>query len=750
MEQARSVQADMDQQNVKVSIFQQPQINVDGKEVYRQREQSVHDGTLIATIEKPENDNTVISLIAMGPSRKHRLAERCIRSIRAGGNFKGYIMLFTDDEGYDTYRYTLSWDPKLILVQGRGEDMYPTAHNSTEVLKPKATSMRYQRFKTLFPKYIPYFPQLRGTKYILYLDIDNVVTQDLSFFFEDYHSKIKLDLQNSTYSSVNDTINRGFISFWRDFTKRKQWQGGQFLVHLDHGKVCLDAWKAEFDQMKQSKDQPLLMNVFQNYDLYKCSIFKLPGGNSREEGKKHFRLFTGEVYTTNRESYPTIVHITGFRTRVHTEVLQRDFLRKALLLENATESMIGNITWEEVIEPVGPKGHRPKKETPSPSDIASKVAPVFKQTQGQNKSMYQMNPNLGLSYNVSALDFVLPTDDNTVIALIAMGRAGSSSYIAERCIRSIRTSGNFSGYVLLFTDEKGHGKKKYTLSRDPKVIVMQGLEEDMEPKNETGAHINYNSRGFMIYKRFKTLIPKYMDYDPRLKDVRYALYLDVDNIVANKLSEFFNDYYEKILWEFAATKAQVNNSDFSFFSLWKDPGVAGVRNNYWQGGQIMYDRYHSTGCADAWRNEMDTVWSAMDQPLLMNVYNNFSRYKCKIFELPDNGKHFKLLSKSILEGKSASFPTLVHITTLRTKKFNDPDQIIFIRDALHLMDDVVQNGTQHIMVENISWNDVAVPVNARGRTPKRKTKKWKKEKKARKEEKARKEKDGVTDSVSEK
>lgn len=116
---------------------------------------------------------------------------------------------------------------------------------------------------------------------------------------------------------------------------------------------------------------------------------------------------------------------------------------------------------------------------------------------------------------------------------------------------------------------------------------------------------------------------------------------------------------------------------------------------------------------------MDTKYHPQDQPLLMNVYNNFTQYGCKVFELPSQSRHFTLLSKSIVKGKKSTYPTIVHITSLRTKKYNDylDGQKDFLREALHVF-----NGTE-MMTPDISWYDVAQPVDTRGRKPKKKTKK---------------------------
>lgn len=336
---------------------------------------------------------------------------------------------------------------------------------------------------------------------------------------------------------------------------------------------------------------------------------------------------------------------------------------------------------------------------------------------------------------------VLPTDENTAIALIAMG-ASRASYIAERCIRSIRASGNFTGYVVLFTDREGYNKYNRTLAWDDKVIVFAGRPEDTKPVHADGiTPIRYHKQSTMVFKRFKTLLLKYVDDEPRLRDdTRYVLYLDVDNIVASNLDRFFYDYYVQISAEYDQARAELktsnddndNSPEFSFFSFWRDKGS---KDKFWQGGQTMHDRLHSRSCAAAWRHEMDTVYQYLDQPLLLNVYKNFTFYKCKIFNLPNRKKHFSLFKPNLVKnnknGKNA--PTFVHLTGLRTKKFKESLQEKFIRQALDLPPSIDndnsssnstmgnnQNSTALVMVDGISWDEVARAIGSRGQVPSKK------------------------------
>ena len=170
---------------------------------------------------------------------------------------------------------------------------------------------------------------------------------------------------------------------------------------------------------------------------------------------------------------------------------------------------------------------------------------------------------------------------------------------------------------------------------------------------------------------------------------------------------------------------------------------------------------------------MDTVYSFLDQPLLYHVYENFDFYKCKVFDMGKRSKHFSLVTPSILHFNSSNsiqgqkdfnkqtkkkrrrsrrlrdVPTFVHITSLRAKKFPHSLQTQLIRKAMHLPpldpldssinksnnSDTISSPTTSsdsslMMVDGISWDEVASPSGSRGQSiNKKKSRKRKKKKK---------------------
>jgi hypothetical protein len=288
--------------------------------------------------------------------------------------------------------------------------------------------------------------------------------------------------------------------------------------------------------------------------------------------------------------------------------------------------------------------------------------------------------------------FVRPTGKNTLITMISMFKSPKKTLLVERCIRSIRKSGRFTGYIMVLTDPRGFKRYNYTMSWDPKTIVMSGLQEDLKPINATIVQ-----RKNMIAKRFKTLAVKYLEFDKRLAArTRYILYMDIDNVVANRLQPFFDDYYSLLLMRHQNSHG--NLTDSSYFFAYRDPGYQ--KNTSWHGGLAMHHREHSIRCLDGWRREMDRQRFGYDQVLLLRVLNNFPRHNCVLHSLPDG--HFELASRRNMRPKPPiNMTTIVHITnTGRAKTIPHNLQARFVRRALKLLQD---NET---MVGNITWNEV--------------------------------------------
>jgi hypothetical protein len=341
-----------------------------------EQEQGYYNSRTVPLIEPPNHNNTIISMISMGRGPDTFLVERCIRSIRKSGGFTGYIMVYTVPKGWTRYHQTLlSWDSKVILMLGRDEDLEPTTIDGTKI-PYRQKKMAFKRFKTLLIDYLAYDPRVDADKtiiqHILYLDIDNVIANTLDPFFEDYYALLlqgmmKEDYYDASHSqqrenndrSDDDTSNKSlqhtpptsFVYVYSDYGK-PVWHTGIMMYHRHYAVGCLEAWRRVIDtKWKQVSDQKLLLIVFQqsknnvtnssnNNKKINCKPMRLPGG--------HFTFAKhGDLKKSKNPS--TIIHITdSTRAKMFPQDLMDAFLKRVLQLQ-PNETMVGNITWDEVL-----------------------------------------------------------------------------------------------------------------------------------------------------------------------------------------------------------------------------------------------------------------------------------------------------------------------------------------------------------------------------------------------------------------
>lgn len=335
-----------------------------------------------------------------------------------------------------------------------------------------------------------------------------------------------------------------------------------------------------------------------------------------------------------------------------------------------------------------------------------------------------------------------------------MGRL-VDTYVVERCIRSIRLRGQFRGPIFLFTDEVGSTIYNHSMGWDKdNTFIVQGWDEDLHPTttmaagvvtsltDTNGNNIDHQTQNDhhqrpqqqpkkyaqqkMIYKRFKTHHFKYIDAllsndnkeggDSSTDNIRYVLYVDVDNMIGAPLAQFFHDYNKAILDQYevwqrqyhpespmnAKQQSQPQQPDFSFMSMFRDTHLKGKMHS----GVILYDRYFERRCTDGWRYEMDTYWHSSDQTMLLRVLGNFTQYRCLAMALPS--KHLAFASKRLIrhrpEGKE-TLPTFMHITNYRTQKMTGEVHVQedFVRHVLYL------TNKDETMVDGIKWEQVVPP-----------------------------------------
>jgi len=281
-----------------------------------------------------------------------------------------------------------------------------------------------------------------------------------------------------------------------------------------------------------------------------------------------------------------------------------------------------------------------------------------------------------------------PGNHNTVISMISFGNA-ANTFLAERAIRSLRKSGNFSGYIMLLTDKIGSIRYNETLLWDPKTIVMQGRDEDYSKVQSVKA---------MVFKRFKTLQLSYLNYDTRLSlSTKYVLYIDIDTVCSNRVNNFFNDLYLKMterqifVTNEHSPEEQINSPKSSFLA-YNNMG----KLKMFHSGFMFFDRIHSVGCLNTWKWMFDNVKANSDQSLL--AYAENKKHNCVLFALNElKRRHYTLARASTLISKDPY--TFAHITNShRSKVIPIETQDTYLRKALMLEKDELITG-------NITWEE---------------------------------------------
>ena len=272
------------------------------------------------------------------------------------------------------------------------------------------------------------------------------------------------------------------------------------------------------------------------------------------------------------------------------------------------------------------------------------------------------------------------TDQERAIFLISMGRQAAESKIVERFVMSTRRRGSWKGYVVLLTDAP-FDRYSDLEERDDEFIVM----------HPNPHHFNWETKQDMPYKRFKTYVLDYVDSDSRLDTVELVYYLDIDIIVGNGLSFFFDDIESKY--------------NVSSVSKPYIPGVEKPTSNIYffkgnfaktpvQGGQIILERDSSKPCLLWWRSFMDThTDQTKDQPFLKEMmHQNYPNnpHSCKMTVM-DQEPHLHFPSKESVRAQinlpqsKRSYPSLIHIkNTGKVRDIPERDESQYISDILHL------------------------------------------------------------------
>ena len=177
-------------------------------------------------------------------------------------------------------------------------------------------------------------------------------------------------------------------------------------------------------------------------------------------------------------------------------------------------------------------------------------------------------------------------------------------------------------------------------------------------------HTNNNSfvtifAAVMKYKRFKTLTLEYMKKLPKLDNVDWVYYMDIDIMMGAPFDDLVNGLNEKYGIENTSSDGE-NDSPVSKLYMFKDPHATKFALN---SGFIGMNRHTSERCLDVWREEMDSHPDAyFDQTTVNEIVNN-RQDECEMVGM----KHWQFLSypgsdKSLDDMmRKSKFSHLIHI-----------------------------------------------------------------------------------------
>lgn len=257
-------------------------------------------------------DKTVLAMIVFGNATKQNHVQRCIRSARTRGEWKGRIVILTDSK--EAYSDLVRDDPLIHLLHPQKEDTLE------ELPEFRAEKMKFKRFKTLLIDYMSEETALQDVEYTLYLDIDIVVCQPIAPWLRQKWTE-GLDKRRAAKASNVS------IMWMFDTGFGKAAHSGVILLHTRLSRWCLQHWREIMDRqrMKIGRDQKLIRNIRRRgEEVTKCKVSVWP--------KNEDLLFPMQADFENRR-YVQFVHITNTFHAAHTDAqTQQAFLEDALNL----------------------------------------------------------------------------------------------------------------------------------------------------------------------------------------------------------------------------------------------------------------------------------------------------------------------------------------------------------------------------------------------------------------------------------
>eukprot|EP00977_Amphora_coffeiformis_P002454 scaffold458_cov150-Amphora_coffeaeformis.AAC.2 len=258
------------------------------------------------------DDKLVLAMISLGNATKGTHVQRAIRSARARGGWKGRIAVITDDE--EAYADVVEKDASVYLIRPRREDWQDMPEFTHEKMKIK-------RFKTLLLEYILNDTRMRDAEFVLYLDIDIILTKPLVPWLQNKWNEGRV-----ARTTVKPNLSTMYM-FSESPGKGMAAHSGLILLHKDLSQGCLIKWRElmEIYRDKAPRDQWLIRKMRKNPDRMQCKIRAWPL-NSRD-------MLFPEPGDLEKRIFPQFVHMTNtYRAKWIDADLQKAYYEDALLL----------------------------------------------------------------------------------------------------------------------------------------------------------------------------------------------------------------------------------------------------------------------------------------------------------------------------------------------------------------------------------------------------------------------------------
>jgi hypothetical protein len=251
-------------------------------------------------------------------------------------------------------------------------------------------------------------------------------------------------------------------------------------------------------------------------------------------------------------------------------------------------------------------------------------------------------------------------EDTTAIVVISMGDMATNTNLVERCLKSIRTKGNFEGHFVILTD---HPERYHTLEEaDSLVNILVAKPDDVNVDIEGLSSV-------MRYKRFKTLLLDYFNDEPKLNSVQRVAYMDYDIVIGRDLSTFWTDMDGMIQKDEEAEALPSSHPSPSYMYFFREDWNKQRREPF-HAGIMVLDRQHSQKCLEVWRHEIDAGRVNRDQQglkLLHDRITNGLEHSCQMRYIEQRDQH--LLFPTSESMQNHEYATFIHVTNTKRAKF---------------------------------------------------------------------------------